>query len=218
MRRQFLDVHHGETVPGEYSADDSEGEVRKVFVVDRVELVMLDESEQVRKLHGHQTVSLEHLLEAAHKTVEVRHMGEDVVGDQQIGSPAGFCETAGHRFSKELSKSRNTGCLRSHRDIARRFHTEHGDMPSLEELQQVTIVAGDLDDHTFGGEPEALNHFRSVCFDVFQPSRGVGREVGVIVEDLGRRLDGRNLHERAQLADVDLKRIEWLTLREISWS
>src|SRR5690348_9492393 len=107
MRRQFLDVHHGETVSGKYSADDSEGEVRQVFVVDRVELVMLDESEQVGKLYGHQPVSLKHLLEAAHKSVEVRHMGEDVVGDQEIGSPAGFREATGRRFSKEFSKSRN---------------------------------------------------------------------------------------------------------------
>jgi hypothetical protein len=52
VRRKLLDVEQGEAVLLEDRLGGSEGEVGKVLVVDRVELVPLDQAQQVGKLHA----------------------------------------------------------------------------------------------------------------------------------------------------------------------
>ena len=81
-------------------------------------------------------------------------------------------------------------------------------------LEQVAVVAGQLHHLAVRAEPEALDHRLHVVARVSHPGVRVGREVGVLGEDLLRRHELLELHQQAVLADPDMQRIEGLHLAE----
>ena len=74
-------------------------------------------------------------------------------------------------------------------------------------LQQVAVVAGDFDDKALLVQTEAACHLVAVILAMLQPRIGVGREIGVVAEDILRALVFFQLHQKALLADVDVERI-----------
>src|SRR5262245_42627760 len=72
--RKLLDVEEDESVAGEDLLDGAEAQVRAVLVVDRVELVALDEPHQVGELEREHALGREEDLESRDEGVEV---GED---------------------------------------------------------------------------------------------------------------------------------------------
>ena len=77
-------------------------------------------------------------------------------------------------------------------------------------LQEVSVVARQLDDQAVGAEPEPLRDHRDVVPRVLDPAIGVGREIGVFGEDLLGRDVLLELSQEASVADVDVQRIERL--------
>ena len=75
--------------------DRMEGVIGEVFVVDRVELVALDEAWEMGELGCEQTVFSEENAHALDKVVQIRNVGEDVIGDQEVGAPALPAEVLG---------------------------------------------------------------------------------------------------------------------------
>ena len=57
-------------------------------MVDRVELVVLDQAQQVRHLDGHHALRGKQDLHAADEVVEVGNVGHHVVGRDQVGAAA----------------------------------------------------------------------------------------------------------------------------------
>jgi hypothetical protein len=77
-------------------------------------------------------------------------------------------------------------------------------------LEQVAVVAGDLDHAVLPSERVSVDHRLRVAPRVLHPGVRVGREVRVLGEDLiGRHVLGQ-LHQQAALADPHVKRIEGL--------
>ncbi len=66
-----------------------------------------------------------------------------------------------------------------------------------EVLQQVAVVAGDLGDQAVRVEVEPVDHRVGVALGVRHPGVGVGREVGVVREDVLAGHVSRQLHEQA---------------------
>ena len=85
----------------------------------------------------------------------------------------------------------------------------------LEELEQVAVVAGDLDDLARAVEFETLGDQLDVASRVLDPGIGVGREVGVVTEDLPGRREHRQLHQQAFLTDADVEGVEPLALVQL---
>ena len=81
-------------------------------------------------------------------------------------------------------------------------------------LQEVPVVRGELDDEAVGAEREPVGDHVDVAARVLDPRIRVGREVGVLREDLVRRDERRQLREPAARADPDVERIEGLHLLE----
>ncbi len=57
-------------------------------MIDRVELVPVDQAHQMRELDRDHSLGSQDHLHARGEVVQVRHMGEDVVRDQQVGLAA----------------------------------------------------------------------------------------------------------------------------------
>ena len=150
-------------------------------------------------------------LHAGDEVVEVGHVGEHVVAEQQVG-----CATPPRSEPCAVCRPKNSTsvgipfCSATLRDVGGGLDAEHGDPALVEVLQQVAVVGGELDHVAVGPELEALDHLLDVAAGVLEPGRRVRREVRVVGEDPLGRLELLELHEQAALADVGAQRVEGL--------
>ena len=112
--------------------------------------------------------------------------------------------------AEELDERRHAAFLRRFRHVRGRVDPEHRNPLRQEVLQQVAVVRRELDDEAVGREPETVDDHLDVATRVLDPGVRVGREVGVLLEDLRRRDERRQLGEPAALADPDVEREERL--------
>ena len=84
VRGQFLDIEECQAVGRKDLFCRDEREIGEVLVVDRVELVLRHQAHQVGKLNGDDTLRFEEYLHAFHKIVDVRHLRQNIVADDQI--------------------------------------------------------------------------------------------------------------------------------------
>ena len=92
------------------------------------------------------------------------------------------------------------------RDVGRRLDAEDGHAERQEVLQQVAVVAGQLDDEAVGPESEPLRDHLAVGLGVRDPGGRVGREIGVLPEDVLRADILLELDQEALAADQHMQR------------
>ena len=197
MRRELFDVEDSDAVASEDRRHREEREVREVLVVDGVELVVLHQLEQVRELHGDDAVGGEQHRHSRDEVVEIGHVGQHVVAEEEVGADALATRLAGQLGAEELDACRDAAFNRRRRDVRGRLDPEHGDAALDEVLEQVAVVARDLDDLAVGAEAEPLRHIADVGTGVLEPAPRERREVRVVAEDVLRRLEFGQLHEEA---------------------
>ena len=90
------------------------------------------------------------------KVVQLWHMRQHIVADHQISLRAVRHELLCQVFSKEPDERLDAALLRRRRNVFCRFNAEHRDTLSHEVLQQIAIIAGNLDDLTGSGEVETF--------------------------------------------------------------
>ena len=73
-------------------------------MIDGVELVLRHQPQQVGELHGQHAGRGEEDLQPRHEVVQVRHVGEDVVADQQVGPRPSADQFAGGRRAEERAR------------------------------------------------------------------------------------------------------------------
>src|SRR5688572_3799118 len=119
-----------------------------MLMVDRVELIAFHQPEQVRELQRENAVGLEQSPEPTDEVVQVRDLGEYVVADKEIRGPPGRGEALRHAFTEEVNHRGDATVQGDLRHVAGGLHAEHWNPPGQKVLQQVAIVAADLDDPT----------------------------------------------------------------------
>ena len=182
-----------------------------MFVVDRVELVLRDQVEQVGELERDHAVGLERDAQAADEIVDARHVGEDVVAEEKVGRRAVGGELLRGLHAEELHEARDLPFLAGDlRDVRRGLDAEHRDAPGLEMLQQVAVVARDLDHLRLRPKAEPLDHHLAVAPRVLDPAARVAAEVEVVAEDRVGRLELLELAQQARVAHPHLERVELL--------
>ncbi len=95
-------------------------------------------------------------LHPGHEVVEVGHLGQDVVADQQVGLLSPPDELRGGLPPEELDERRHALLDRNGRDVRRGLDAERGDAALHEVLEQVAVVARQLDDPARGRQAAAL--------------------------------------------------------------
>ena len=210
MALQLIDVEDLEAVRGQHLAAGEEREVREVLVVDRVELIALHEPQQVRDLDGHDPAGRQQGLHAAHEVVQVRHVGHHVVRHQQVGAPSLRRQPAGQVATEELHHGLDSALARRLRDVGGGLDSERRDAAVADVLEQVPVVARQLDHGAAGVEAESLHGHVHVAARVLDPGVRVRREVRVLLEDVRRGHELLELHEEAALTDLRVERVERL--------
>ena len=153
-------------------------------MVDRVELALFDEPDQVREFEGQHTLVREDPCQAGSEVVEVGDVGEDVVAHEQVRSTSLRHQPIGEGFPEELRHGRDATILADGRDVARRLDTQDGNPRAHEVLQEVSVVAGNLHDETGGPQSEPCLHRARIRARVLDPGVGIRAEVGVLAKDL----------------------------------
>ena len=110
--RQLLHVDDRQAVCGEDPARRPEREVREMLVVDGVELVLVEQTLEVGELEGEQARGCKELRESGDEVVEVRHLGEDVVADDEVRPAALGRDLAGDVPAEEPDERRERRAAR----------------------------------------------------------------------------------------------------------
>jgi hypothetical protein len=152
------------------------------------------------KLQRQHAGRLEQCREAAHEIVEVGDVREDVVSDQQVGTPfVGQPPRGVH--AEQLDQRRDLVLDRHACDVDGGLDAQHGNLALAEPAQQIAVVAGDLHDPALGAEVEAVDRHLGIASRVVEPGGRERREVGVFPEDRLGRLVLLDLNEQAAIAD-----------------
>ncbi len=195
--------------------DRQRREVREVLVVDRVELGLLDQVQQMGELHRQDAAGSQQHLQARHEIVQRRHVREHVVADDEVGRAALGDEFPGRLLAEEADHGRDSLRLRGGGHVRGRLHPEHRHAALDEPLQQVSVVRRDLDHARAAVEAEALDHLLDVAACVLDPRVREGREVDVVLEDVLGRGELPELHQQAAAAHAGVQRETRLLAREI---
>ncbi len=179
-------------------------------MVDRVELVLLEQLQQVRELDRDRSRRLEDFGHAGDEVVEIRHLGQHVVAEDEVGLDTVGCERCALLLAEERHVGGYADLDGGLGDVRCRLDAEARDAGLDEVLEEVAVVAGELDDHRVGAEAEPLGDHVDIVRGVLQPRRGERREVGVLLEDLAGVDVLVELHEEALMAHPDVQRVEGL--------
>src|SRR5271156_1925864 len=117
-----------------------------MLVIDLVELVAGDRFEKVREFYRADPVRLQDDANALDKGVEVRHLGENIVAENKVGLHPRCGQLARRLDAKELHQCRDPALFGGPGNIRRRVDAEDGNSPLDKELQQITVIATELDD------------------------------------------------------------------------
>ena len=172
-----------------------------MLVVDRVELIFGYQPLDVWELEGDDAFRLEKDLHSSHEIVEVRHLRQDVVANDEVGSKAFGHHLKCQANAKEVDYGWHALLERDARNVGRRLYAQHGNSERQEMLQQVAVVAGELDRQAVGAETKAFCDRLAIGLRMGDPACREGREIGVFGEDgLGAHVL-LELHQEAGVAD-----------------
>ena len=133
------------------SSGGVEREVAEVLVVDGVELVLVDQPHDVGELHRQHAARREDDLHAGDEVVEIRHLREHVVAEEQVGRAAVRRELLGQLDSEEAHQGGHALRFGGRGDVGRRLDAERRDAGLDEPLQEIAVVARQLDDQARSG-------------------------------------------------------------------
>ena len=187
-----------------------------MFVIDGVELRLLDQPQQMRKFERDRAAGLQRHFQATGEIVDRRHVGIDIVADDQIGLSAVGGQAPSQVLTEEFAQHRNAEPLGRGRRACRRFDAEAGNAGGDKILQQIAVIAGDFDDQTVAAELQFPDDGFAIARRVREPA---GRRAGEISILRAEQLVGRRvilgLHQPALIADHDLQRIIFFRPRKI---
>ena len=79
MRGNFVNIKKFQSLGPENFTNRVKREIRKMFMVDGIKLVIINQLNQVREFHGNDTIGLENALHSAYKIIDIRHMREYII-------------------------------------------------------------------------------------------------------------------------------------------
>ena len=147
----------------------SRASTRAVLAWQAVELVLVEQVLEVRKLKRGDAGRREQRGEARHEVVDVRHVGQNVVGCHEIGPAALAHQSRGQRHAEELADHIDLLFPGGGGGACRRLDPKTGNASCLHILQQVAVVGSDLDDEALRPQCESSGHLRDVGLCVRQP-------------------------------------------------
>lgn len=185
-----------------------------MLVIDRVELQPVDHVAQRWHLDDRFAVVLEEQPYAVEHAVEIGHVGEDVVGVDNVGAAAMGGQPRREIAAEELFDSLDAALFASDAgDVAGRLDAENLDPAGTIMLQKIAIIAGDLDHKRVGSQVAPAHHTLHQRARMRHKCVGDRRQINIVVKQQFRRDRNRELDKAAGWAAENLKRITRLRPR-----
>src|ERR1700757_5165117 len=129
-----------------------------MLVIDLVELVAGHRLEKVRKFDRADTIRLQDQADTFNEGIQIRNLSEDIIAKNKIGLNGLFGQLSRGLDAKELHQRRNSALFRGPRNVRRGVNAEDGNPPLDKELQEITVIAAELDDPARRPEAEPVGH------------------------------------------------------------
>ncbi len=145
--------------------------------------------------------------DATDHAVEIGHVGEHVVPVHDVGGAAAGHQLCRQLGAEELAHGGDPAFLAGHpRDIGGGFDAEHRDTLVMVVLQEIAVVAGDLDREAVGSQFLEVDQAPDDPFRVLHDRVREGREIGVLTEEHFRRYRLGDLDEGARGTEDEVQR------------
>ena len=152
---------------------------------------------------------------AGDEVVELRNLRQNIVGGDQVGVAVLGDDLSRGFGVEECGPRRDAPGASRLGHVGGGLDTEHPLTELDEMLQQVAVVAAELDDEAVRPKIEPRLHRLAVALGVRHPARRVGGEIGIFGEDVGGAHELGQLHEPTGIANPDVERVIGLRLAEL---
>src|SRR5262245_26720466 len=98
---QFIDIKYAHSVSREYLFGGQRRKVREMLVIDLIELVAIDRPEKMWEFNCANSPRLKDDGDAFDERVEICHLGENIVTENEICLPPGFSQFTSRIDTKE---------------------------------------------------------------------------------------------------------------------
>ena len=122
-----------------------------------VELQFLDHVADIRRLDHHDARGFENGGKSCDEAAQIGNMGQHIVGVDHVGELAVGAQSRGEVGRKEFADRFDATLARYLGDVAGRFDAENRNAGVAIILQQVAVIAGDLDHAASGTERAVLD-------------------------------------------------------------
>src|SRR6185503_19577976 len=158
MRRNLFDVEYSKPMLRENFFDGAERKIGEVFMIDGVELVICHDPHEVREFHRHDALWFEQYLEALHEIIEIGHMRQYVIADDEVRLPPLGRQLPCCLCTEKFYQGGNAVFDGDLGYVFCRLDAHHRNSSGHEILQQISIIARNFDDITLTAQLEAIDH------------------------------------------------------------
>src|SRR6266446_5298121 len=110
----------------------------------------------MRKLERCDAVRLEEPCNSGHEVIKIGNLSKDIVADYEIGALALGYQLVGEFSSEELRARWNALADGDRGDVDSRLDAKYRHAKREKVLQQVAVIAGQLNNQASGAQPEPL--------------------------------------------------------------
>src|SRR5262245_40434801 len=118
-------------------------------MINRVELIISHQFDQMRKLHGENSVRLEQNSNAFNKIIEIWNMGQYIITQHQFSLAVLTHNLKRRAFTKKLRNRIHSFCTRHLRHILGRLDSQHLNSSLCKILKEIPVITCDLYNPTF---------------------------------------------------------------------
>ena len=156
-----------------------------MLVINRIKFTMIHQVHHIRRFDHRHTIILENGVDAGDKTIQVRHMGQHIVGQEDICPFTRFSQLGCQFTAEESNQGRHTGSAGCFSRGLGWVNPQHRDALLHEILEHIAIIAGCLNHQTLAIERATIftAHLQRISCarpKVAQEGSGHRREIGIL--------------------------------------
>src|SRR2546430_10072740 len=141
MGRKLIDIENSKPKLSKHFVKRKQREIRKMFVIDRIELTPFHQPQEMRDFNRDSSARLQQQFQSANEIIEVGTIRQNIVRNDKIRLLSAGAKLHGNPGAKKLGQGGYSLFLCDLGDVSRRLESEHRNSLSLEILQQIAVVA-----------------------------------------------------------------------------
>src|SRR5882724_2536600 len=144
-----------------------------MLMINRVELIFFDQPFEMWKFKCDNPVRRQQTGHPGGEVVEIGHLRQYVIADDEIGHAAFRYETPGETQPEKIDQCWNILAPSGFGHVSGRLDSQHGDAQRQEVLKQISVVARNLNYIALRSKVEPRRNFFAISTRVLNPRGGI---------------------------------------------